>query len=477
LLYNNALYYFSEGAPIAAGRLLMMLLEPRLVRGLAARAALLAGLVAIMPGTALRAEEAEAPAACEEGTEAAPGLCLSAGLIVDAIGNTTGGVRAGVAAIAQLRLAAHLDLEKMLGLEGWSAQASAFGIYGRQPTPTLVGSLAAVSSIEALSTVRLFELWLERSFGEYGSVRFGQIAADSEFALAGFAGNLVSGTWGWPVALANTLPAGGPAYPLAAPGVRINIGDPDAATGLRVAMFSGNPAGKYGVDTNPQAHDRYGTTFSLSGGIFYMGEFVTGGAAPEGDADAPRPWTLKLGAWFHNGGFNSVNMADDGLSLANPASTGVPQLFNNNYGYYGIGEAVLWRGETGLLGAFGRAFAQPGDRNAVSLQLDGGLAWRGPFERRHDAISLGVSWARIGNDSRNYDQELIAFGADRPVRDYETIVELNYDCAIIPDRLAVRPLVQALFHPAAREPDDRRSATSPLPNAFVVGLRLTATLY
>ena len=446
----------------------MMPLVPPLVRGLATRAALLAGLAAITPVAALRAEEAEPPAACDEGTEAANGLCVSAGLIVDTIGNTTGGIRAGVAAIAQIRLGAHLDLEKMLGLEGWSAEASGFGIYGRQPTPTLVGSLAPVSSIEALSTVRLFELWMERSFGDYGSIRFGQLAADSEFALAGFAGNLVSGTWGWPVALANTLPAGGPAYPLAAPGVRINIGDPEAATGLRVAMFSGNPGGKYGVDTNPQAHNRYGTTFSLSGGIFYIAEFVTGGTAPEGGADAPRPWTLKLGGWYHNGGFDSVNIATDGLSLADPNSTGVPKRFNNNYGYYAIGEAVLWRGGNGLVGVFGRAFTQPQDRNAVSVQLDGGIAWRGPFERENDAISLGVSWARIGNDSRSYDQELIAFGADRPVRDYETIVELNYDYAIIPDRLAVRPLVQALFHPAAREPDDRRSATSALPNACLL---------
>jgi porin len=454
----------------------MMPLVPSLVRGLATRAALLAGLAAITPVAALRAEEAEPPATCDDGTEAANGLCVSAGLIVDTIGNTTGGIRAGIAAIAQIRLAAHLDLEKMLGLEGWSAEASGFGIYGRQPTPTLVGSLAPVSSIEALSTVRLFELWLERSFGDYGSIRFGQLAADSEFATAAAAGNLVSGTFGWPVALANTLPAGGPAYPLAAPGVRVNIGDPEAATGLRVAMFSGNPGGKYGVDTDPQAHNRYGINFSLAGGIFYMGEFVTGGTAPEGD-DAPRPWTLKLGGWYHNGGFDSVNMADDGLPLGDPASSGVPRRFGNNYGYYAIGEATLWRGEHSNVAVFGRGFAQPQDRNAVSLQVDGGVTWNGPFDRRNDALSLGASWARIGNDSRDYDRELIAFGADQPVRDYETIVELNYRYAVIPDRLSVQPLVQALFHPAAREPDERRSATSALPNAFVVGLRLTAVLF
>jgi porin len=446
----------------------------------AVRLGLVFGLAALAPIAAPLAQGdmgGAAPPACEEGAALATGLCVSAGLIVDGIANASGGIRPGVAAIAQLRLAARLDLEKMLGLDGWTAEASGFAIYGRQPTPTLVGSLAPVSSIEALSTVRLYEVWLQRSVGDWGSIRFGQLAADSEFATAAAAGTLVNGTFGWPVALDNTLPAGGPAYPLAAPGIRVNLGDPDAGTGLRVAMFSGNPAGQYGVDTDPQAHDRYGTTFSFAGGIFTLAEFVTGGTAPEGRRDPPRPWIVKLGGWYHNGGFDSVDMADDGLPLADPASSGVPRRYGNNYGGYVIGEAILWRGEAGHVGIFGRGFAQPDDRNAVSVQLDGGVAWRGPFGRPGDTLAAAISWARIGNDSRSYDRELIAFGADQPVRDYETVVEVNYDVPVIPDRLSVRPLVQALFHPAAREPDDRRSATSALPNAFVIGLRLTASLF
>lgn len=441
----------------------------------ARRAALLAGL-ALLPGAAPRAEEAEATVACD-GTVVAGGVCVSAGLIVDTIANVTGGVRAGVAAMAQLRLAAQLDLEKLLGLEGWVAAASAFAIFGRQPTPTLVGSLAPVSNIEALPTVRLDELWLERWFDDDSSIRFGQLAADTEFAAAAAAGNLVNGTFGWPVALANTLPGGGPAYPRAAPGVRLNLGNTAGGTGLRVAIFSGNPGGKYAVTTSAQAHDRLGTNFSLAGGIFSIAEFVTGGAAPADQPNAPRPWSLKLGGWFQNGGVNSVDMADDGLPLGDPASSGVPRRFANNFGGYAIVEATLWRDGPGSLAVFGRGFAQPQDRNAVSVQIDAGLAWTGPFGRDGDSIAFGASWARIGNDSRDYDRELIAFGADRPVRDYETVVELNYTYSIIPNRLALRPLVQALFHPAAREPDDRRSAISALPNALVVGLRLTGILY
>lgn len=417
---------------------------------------------------------AEDTPACDAGRPLAAGLCLSAVGTLDGFANVSGGIRAGVAAIGQARLGLLADFERLAGLEGWTGTLSVLGIYGRQPTPTRVGSLAPVSNIEALSTIRLFELWLERGLGAWGSIRLGQLAADGEFTTAYGAGTLVNGTFGWPVALAGALPAGGPAYPLATPGIRLALGDPDAGTGLRVAMFSGDPGGKYGEETDPQRHNRYGINFSTAGGIFYMAEAVTGGDSPDPD-NAPRQWVMKLGGWYHNGGFNSVGTDNAGLSLADPAGTGVPRRFGQNYGGYAIGEVTLWRGGPGWLALFGRAFAQPQDRNAVSLQIDGGLAWRGPFGRDDDTLSLGLSWARIGNDSRDYDRELIAFGATQPVRSHETVLELTYSIAAVTDRLSVQPVVQVLFNPAAGAPDDRRNPDRALPDAVVLGLRLVAT--
>ena len=184
---------------------------------------------------------------------------------------------------------------------------------------------------------------------------------------------------------------------------------------------------------------------------------------------------LKLGGWYHTGGFDSVRFDDGGLSLADPASSGTARRFGNNYGGYAVAEATLWRGEDNTLTVFGRAFAQPADRNAVDLQLDGGLAWRGPFGRGADTLSLGLSWARIGARSRDFDRDLVAFGTTRPVRSHETVLEVNYDASVIEDRLALRPFAQALFNPAAGEPDERRDATRALPDALVLGLRAVLT--
>lgn len=429
-------------------------------------AALLAPLLLSTPA------QAHGGNGCEEGLALTPGLCASVQGTFDTVGVATGGVRRGVSAVGQVRLGLTADFGTLAGLDGWRGHASAMGIWGRQPTLDRVGSLAPASNIEALTTFRLFELWLERDLFGHGSFRFGQLAADSEFATASAAEHLANGTFGWPVALAGALPSGGPAYPLATPGLRLALGDPEEATGFRIGLFSGDPGGRYLADADPQRHNRHGLNFSTRGGAFVIAEAVTGGSAPE--AHAPRPWAVKLGGWYHSARFDDVRRDDMGLSLADPASSGQPRRIAGNYGGYAVAEAVIWRGEGQHVAVFARGFAQPGDRNAMSLQLDAGLAWSGPFGREADTLSVGVSHARIGDRSRRLDRDLIAFGEDRPVRSHETVLEVNYNLSVIEDRFAVRPFVQALFNPAAGEPDARRSPTRALPDAMLLGLRLTA---
>ncbi|WP_431282353.1 carbohydrate porin [Humitalea sp. 24SJ18S-53] len=439
--------------------------------GLAAAAAF---VLATLPALAQQAPEAAraAEASCEQGRSLGHGLCGWAELTVDAFGNVTGGVRRGAAADGQVWIGLNADLGALLGWDGWSAEVSAYGIYGRQPTATLVGSQAAVSNIEALTTARLNELWLQRRVEGLGSIRFGQLALDTEFSVAAAAGNLISGTFGWPVALASALPAGGAAYPLPAPGVRLALGDPDGGTGVRAALTAGNPAGQYAPTTNPQAHNRYGTNFSTSGGAFGIIEGVTGAAAPEG-SDGPRPWVAKLGAWYHNAGFDSQRYDSIGLSLADPDSNGTPKRYGNNYGGYGIVEAVAWRGEDANVNLFGRVYAAPPDTNLIALQVDAGLAWTGPFGRAADVLSLGVSQARVGSVARGLDRDMQSFGQDRFLRTHETIIELNYNLSVVPDRFSVQPVVQWLMNPAAREPDERVSTVQPLGDAALIGVRLS----
>ncbi|MFC0409557.1 DUF6525 family protein [Roseomonas elaeocarpi] len=445
-------------------------------------AAMLALAGAVLPASGAWAQD-DSPARgdqpCDEGIAVNTGSCLSGEVLADGFANTRGGVHRGVAALTQLKLGLGVDLGALAGLDGWSFQFSGFAIYGRQPTPTLVGSLSALSNAEALSTVRLGELWLQRTVDGVGSVRFGQLTADSEFFTAQSAGGLINGTFGWPLATSTALPSGGPGYPFATPGVRLAIGDPDDGTGLRAAIFAGDPAGRPG-ESDPQRHNRFGTNFSLQGGSFTIAEAVTGGTAPK--EGALRPWVLKAGGWFHNGGFSSQR-GDPTIYNSDPASAGIlpdtegpaPRL-RNDYGLYGVGEAVLWRGEHGSLATFARGSLTPASRNLLGAYVDGGLAWAGPFGREADTISLGAAWARTGSDGRALDRALRARGVAVPLRDREITVEANYNYAVVAEHLSVQPVVQYISHPGAGIPDGRVSTGRGLRDAVVVGLRLRATL-
>ena len=78
--------------------------------------------------------------------------------------------------------------------------------------------------------------------GDKVGVRFGQLAADTEFNTSSYAAQFINGTFGWPAIFSTNLPSGGPAYPFATPGVRIKL-DPDKSTSLLLGVFNGDPAG------------------------------------------------------------------------------------------------------------------------------------------------------------------------------------------------------------------------------------------
>lgn len=432
------------------------------------RPCLAAFMLMLIPATG----KADDFAVCAVGVTMAPGLCLSTEATLDGVANLRGGIREGVAAIGQVWSELDGDWGRLAGLDGWRTRISLIGILGRQPSATLTGGLAPASNIEAVSTVRLYELWAERSFGEAGSIRFGQLAADGEFAVADPASTLVNGTFGWPVALATGRGGAGPAYPLAGLGVRLALGDPQDGTGLRVGVYDGNPGGRYGEGTDPQRHNRYGITSSTSGGALMLAEAVTGGSPPE--PGGHRSWVLKLGGWYHTGGADSPRYDDAGLPLADPASTGVPRHFGNTYGLYGVAEAIIWQEEDTHLALFARGFAQPADRSTVVAQFDAGMTLRGPFGRAGDTATLAVSRARIGRAARGYDRDQATFGNPVPVRSHETVVEVNYDVAMVADRLFLRPFAQGLFNPGGGAADERRSATTALPNSVLVGMRAVA---
>ena len=96
-----------------------------------------------------------------------------------------------------------------------------------------------VSSIEALPTTRLYELWFEQKFAhDTFAIRAGQLAADTEFVTSKYTDVFINGTYGWPTITALNLPSGGPSPPLAAVGARLKAELNDNVTVLATGTLS-----------------------------------------------------------------------------------------------------------------------------------------------------------------------------------------------------------------------------------------------
>ena len=151
------------------------------------------------------------------------GIGVSATYYGEAFANS-GGFKQGGKYDGVLDVAIDADLHKLGFWKGLCFHTNGFQIHGQSITASNIGSLMPVSSLEATPNTRLFELWLEQHmFGDKLAVKVGQLAADTEFILSEGGGFFLNGTWGWPSITAADLPSGGPAYPLATPGVRVAV--------------------------------------------------------------------------------------------------------------------------------------------------------------------------------------------------------------------------------------------------------------
>ena len=396
------------------------------------------------------------------------GIRPSLTYIGEVLGNASGGIRRGAIYDGRLDLAIDADLEKLLGWSGAKFHASVFNTHGDGLSREYIGNLMTASNIEALPHTRLYDLWIEKSFGKNLSLRLGQFSADVDFDNSKYAGSLLNSAFGWPTLSGVDLPAGGPVYPLSTLGVRAKANLSDQIT-LLLAMFDGNAAGPGSED--PQNLDPHGLNFRLRDSPLLMAELQYAY-----QFDAQRPGTFKLGAWMHTGDFNDQRFDTKGVALANPASNGMPAQHRGAFAPYVVLEQMLVpfdsKGEKGIAG-FGRLHVTRSDRNTVDFGADGGINVSGFWPARpNDSISLGFSYARISSAARGFDQDTLNFGTPTAIRSYEAVLEANYSAQIAAG-WTVQPDVQYIMHPGDGSTDPNSASGQRIPDALVFGLRMT----
>lgn len=402
---------------------------------------------------------------------AGDGVTLGADEIFDALGNPAGGRKQGAAFEGRFEAFATVDLGTALGWQGTILHANAYQIHGHGLSADDVGNLLTVGNIAATPATRLFDLWIQQSlFDDTVSVRLGQIAADDEFFISQYATLFLNSAFGWPSILGVNLPSGGPAYPLATPGVRVRVAlSPDWI--VTAGLFNGDAAP--GGSGDPQARDASGTAFRLDGGAFLIGEAAYAASLAMGGDTLPG--TYKLGLWYHDGSFADQRRDETGLSLADPLSDGMPALHRGDFGLYGIADQLLWRksgmGDQGL-GAFLRLSATPADRNLIAFHADGGFSFAGPFPARgNDTLGIAISYDEVGASRRALIGDLARTkGLALPPAGFESALELSYQAVLAPWWI-VQPDMQLVLDPGAHLQSIAAPSAAVPSDALVLGLR------
>jgi porin len=405
------------------------------------------------------------------------GIDLEVNDTSEVLSNPVGGIKQATIYQGLVASTLTLDLEKLANWPGASVYAEGYQISGRGLSRNAIGNLLAVSTIEALPSTRLLDMWFQQEFIERKvSLRIGQIALDDEFYISQYAANFINSTFGCPDLLSTDLPSGGPCYPFAAPGVRLRVA-PTTSLTLSTAVFNGNPAPP--GPGEPQIRNSGGTNFLIGvGGTFVLSELAY--SFDEGPDLPSPPSDLKLGGWYHTADFPDLRRDTLGRSLADPTSNGIAATHRGNYGLYLILDKMLWQppdaGARGFAG-FLRVGGAAGDRNLINLELDAGLTYKGLFPGRDaDLIGIAASYGRIGGAARGISSDAVLFsGIAQPIRDYESVLELTYQLTVAP-WWVLQPDLQAIFHPNGHTAAPLPAPVGqPIPNALVLGLRSTIT--
>jgi porin len=399
--------------------------------------------------------------------------------ISDIQSNVSGGVRRGTTYEGRLETMLDIDLEKFVGWQGGKVHFNGFAINGRGLTRYYVNNIMTTSEIEALSSVRLSEFWYEHVFGDrVASIKVGQLASDLEFHTRNFGGPFVNSTFGWPAIASANLPSGGPAYPFASPGVRVLI-RPTANREdviFRAAVFDGDPAGPGPND--PQERNRFGTNFRLRDPPLIIGEAeFKYGSTKEGWL---LPGTIKLGVWNHLGRFNDLRLSAEGISTADPSSSGIPLRRRGEDGIYAVVEQMIYHvpgaeEEQRGISVFTRASGSPPDRSLIDYYVDAGVSFNGIIPGRpDDSFGIAGAYAHISPNAALLDQETAFFTMNPiPIRNYEALIELTYQAQIMTG-WTIQPDFQYIFHPGGNIPNPNDpSGTHRIRDAAVVGLRST----
>ncbi len=399
----------------------------------------------------------------------------------EVLGNLTGGAKQGAAYDGLTQMLLQLDTRRAFGWYGGTFNVSALQLHGDNLSAGNLLTLQTASGIEADRATRLWELWYDQKFLEEDrlDIRIGQQSLDQEFIVSQNASYFVNTMFGWPMLPSADLPGGGPAYPLSALGVRVRARPIDPLTFL-LGVFNGSPVRNNSFNGgDPQMQNASGTSFPLNGGTLAIAEmqysYPSLGTMLYADQPEPLARTYKLGFYYDTESFADQRFDSAGLSLANPASNGIPMSHRGNYGIYAVADQLVWvdpKESDRTINLFARVMGAPqADRTLVTFSMNAGLTFHEPLlHRDDDTFGIGMGFAKVSGSATALDKATAFYtGSYVPTRGSETYLEVTYQYQVAP-WWQIQPDIQYVFTPGGGIANPN-APTQRVGNELVLGLR------
>ncbi|MDE2515383.1 MAG: carbohydrate porin [Rhodospirillales bacterium] len=408
------------------------------------------------------------------------GISLTVQETDEVLGNVGGGSRRAAEYDGLTQATLQVDTGKAFGLDGGLFNASILDIHGRNLGAETLQGLQSASGISGNDALRLWELWYQQNLTKDGTInlRIGQQSLDQEFMVSPSANTFFNATFGWPALPSNDLPGGGPAYPLSALGGRLHAQISPSVTVL-AGVFSGTPLPPGNGDAQGLNHN--GLAFPWNGALMIAELQVTTpltGAMQRPDEKAALPGIYKLGFWYNTLRFADLAIDNTGLSLADPASTGIARSYPGDLAFYGVADQAIWQDGTvkaRTLNLFLRAQVAPqSDRNLVDATMNAGLVLHAPFAgRENDSAGIALGYAHVSGRAAALDAAMTGFGTPTPVRGGEIVAEATYQFQAAPWWL-IQPDLQYVYNPGGGIENPLQPGRR-IGNETILGLRSTIT--
>lgn len=357
----------------------------------------------------------------QAGDEVQPAISLTLRDTADLWRNLQGGVAVGYTALNKAFVGVTLNGDAA-GLPGFKAHGSILKPNGETLSQSRTGDIQTVSNIDALSAVRLFDLWADQQLGRSGvSVRAGLMDLNETFDSIDPAGLFLNSSHGIGADIARSGRNGPSIFPVSSVGVQAGW-TPTKALSLHAAAFDAVPG--------DLAHPKRFVAVKLdrTEGALLIGQL---------DYRFSQAGQASLGVWRYTAPF---------AAIADPL-----RQIRARPGVYGFVENSL--PGPGAPRGWLRVGVADGRVQAVSGYLGAGVVWTPPA-RPDDRFGVAVARAAIGGPARRM----------QGLPGAETTWEASYSYRLN-SVITVQPDIQYVVHPAGGPGR---------PNALVAGLRIQA---